>query len=179
MSHSPKICSHLALLSATSALIRFVRFFLRHFAEFSARSLEWLCSNIVLGSHSNTAHRSTQHAKRRFLSHLRSFRTENHQHRQSPPGQASKRDRELSVKIQFWPAKAQKPEGSALCTVALNTLHLNFKLTCAFQKSPSMSHAFQAYAGDQRLRTLETRCDRVHESGEREQHNGDLLGSQD
>ena len=77
------ICSHLALLCPTSALIRFVRFFLRHFAEFSARSLEWLCSNIVLGSHSNTAHRSTQHAKRRLLSHLRSFRTENHDHRQS------------------------------------------------------------------------------------------------
>ena len=42
--------------------------------------------------------------------------------------------------------RINEPERTPPCTVALNTLHVNLKLTCAVQKSPSMCHAFQAAA---------------------------------
>ena len=40
----------------------------------------------------------------------------------------------FSVKLPCWAAQAQKPVSSAPCTVALNTLHSNSKLTGAFPK---------------------------------------------
>ena len=50
------------------------------------------------------------------------------------------------VRLPFCPRKAPKPESSAPWMVALKTLHMNLKSTCAFQNWPIMCHASQAEA---------------------------------